>query len=648
MDNFDKAKYNDTFIEEAKEQINEMNRLLMLVEGGESSIETMNELFRLIHTLKGTSALLDHTDINNISHLIEDILDKVKSGELVFDANKVNVLFESVDRLESLANNVGTGGSKIACDDILKKLGNLLLQNEKNMKNDAHELASIDEILQRIQDTDLTLFKEAMATDGTAFVITLVISEKCKLVEGRAFQILRDLKEVGKVILTVPELGRIGQMNTRSFQILIVSNTWENKLEDVIYQTPEVESAVFEKVLQHHLDGSNSGNEEKTVQSLNVGETIRVNVNILDNLLNLVGESMINNIQINQIAGILKHKGLMSALRTSNMLTKELQHYVLQLRMVPLDTIFRRFPRMVRDMSRESGKEINFITEGGDIEIDRGLLDEIGDSLVHLIRNSVGHGIESADARAKRGKDPVGTVTLSAHREHGHVVIEIFDDGNGIMVESIIDAAIKNKIVTENEVSEMNPYEKLALIFRPGLSTAEKVTKVSGRGVGLDVVNSKTSSLGGTVSVETEPGKGTKMILKLPPTMAIIKALLVNIDQEKYAIPLENIVETVKIPGEEIHVVNGIRMFKLRDCVVPLFYLNEEFKDKNDDVQMDISAVIVGQKTKAGLVVDSFIGQQEIVVKSIGKELRASRYFSGATILGDGSVAMIIDVGAFV
>ncbi len=649
MTEFDKSKYNEAFIDEAKEQINEMNRLLMLAEKEKADDETLNELFRLIHTLKGTSAILDHNEISEISHLMEDILDKVRNKEMEYDQEMIDVLFESVDRLESMVEQVGTGDEQINSEDILLKLGNLLSQKEKKELEqvDKGQFLSAMEVVSKASDDQYLALRRSLNNKEEIYLISLALDDKCKLVEGRIFQIMRDLKEAGNLVLTYPGMESLERGETRSFQIIYNSKKGEEKIEDMIYQTPEVKSTIFEKIEPDHLNGSKNRGEEKASPSLNVGETIRVNVNILDNLLNLVGESMINNIQINQMAKDLKHKGLVSALKTSNMLTEELQHYVLQVRMVPVDNIFRRFPRMVWDMAKESGKEIQFITEGGDIEIDRGLLDEIGDSLVHLIRNSVDHGIETIEKRKKSGKEPTGSIKLTAHSEHSYIIIEITDDGRGIDVEDITNTAIKANIASEKEISEMGLDDQMALIFKPGLSTAEKVTKVSGRGVGLDVVNNKINSLGGFISIDTEVGKGTKMTIKLPPTMAIIKALLVEIDEERYAIPLENIVETVRIPLEEIHAVSGTSMFKLREEVLPIFFLTEEFRGRKEDNGHDLSAVIVGMDTKVGLVVDGFIGQQEIVVKSIGGELRRSKYFSGATILGDGSVAMIIDVGAF-
>ena len=654
MNRMDKSKYNETFIGEANEQLTEMNQLLLVLEKDHNNIDALNDFFRVIHTLKGTSAILGHTEICDISHLMEDLLDKLRSKEMDFDKDMIDVLFECVDTLETMVENISKDKKQISGKKMIARLKKISLskmeQKSNNKDNSKNETLDAEDIIFMLNPGEKEALESEINSQSIIFMVTIVFDEKCKLVEGRAYQIFRDLNEFGNIIKSFPEVNVADQsieFDSNILQIVFSSEKTEREIDDIIYQTPEVDNIIFEAINSISESGETQVNNSSN-SGLSVGDTVRVNVQLLDSLLNLVGENMINNIQINQIASEQKNKNLEAALKISNRLTEELQYYVLQMRMVPIDHIFRRFPRMVRDMARDGDKEIDLLIVGGDIEIDRGLLDEIGDSLVHLLRNAVDHGIESRDARKKVSKNETGIIHLSAHREQGHIVIIISDDGRGIDVDKLTKTAIEKGNVNEKDVEGMNTDERLSLMFLPGVSTAEKVTDISGRGVGLDVVNNKINSLGGTVNIKTEIDKGTKMTIKLPPTMAIIKALLIKIGDETYALPLENVAETVLISPEEIHTVGSSDMFKLREEVLPLFDLNSKFIGIVPNADSSLSAVIVEKDAiRVGLIVNDFIGQQEIVVKTVGSELRKSKYFSGATILGDGSVAMIIDVGAF-
>ncbi|MCK5037602.1 MAG: chemotaxis protein CheA [Thermoplasmata archaeon] len=644
------SKYNESFIGEANEQLTEMNKLLLILEKDHKNIDALNDFFRVIHTLKGTSAILGHMEIQNVSHLMEDLLDKLRSKEIDFNQENIDILFEGVDTLETMIDNVAKEKKQIHGKELISKLNaSLISEAEKTAdkeSNTADEILDLKDIIFMLKPEEKKTLGAEIKKGSNTSLITIIIDEKCKLVEGRAHQIFRDLKEFGSIIRSVPDKEEIGILEgSRSFQIIFSTSKNEEEIEDVIYQTPEVNNIISEPIDSLSNQKVEENNRSKTISA---GETIRVNVQLLDALLNLVGENMINNIQINQIASQHKNKNLDVALKASNRLTEDLQHYVLQMRMVPIDHIFRLFPRMVRDMAKDGDKEINLVLEGGDIEMDRGLLDEIGDSLVHLLRNAIDHGIEPSDARMKAGKEKAGTIRLSAHRDQSYIVIDISDDGKGIDVDRLTKAAIEKGNVSEKDAEAMNVDERLSLMFLPGVTTAKEITDISGRGVGLDVVYSKINSLGGTVNIKTDVGKGTKMTIKLPPTMAIIKALLINIGDETYALPLENVAETVLINHEMVHTVGKRDMFKLRDEILPLFDLNNEFIGASTRDDSGLSAVIVEKdSTRVGLIVNDFIGQQEIVVKTVGGELRRSKYFSGATILGDGSVAMIIDVGAF-
>jgi two-component system chemotaxis sensor kinase CheA len=369
----------------------------------------------------------------------------------------------------------------------------------------------------------------------------------------------------------------------------------------------------------------------------------------LDKLLDLVGELMISEIRVKQIAADINQKKLKQFLKNNDRLISEVQDYILRMRMVPIENIFKRFPRMVRDLAKEMNKQIEFKVEGNDIEIDRSLLDDVGDAIMHLLRNSIDHGIEDSSDRKNANKADVGSLILKASREQSTVVIKIEDDGRGIDPDKILETAIAKGLISSEKTRNIEDKDKLDLAFLPGLTTTDKVTEVSGRGVGLDVVSEKIHRLGGSVKIDSELGHGTKIVIKLPPSMAIIQAMLLEVNSEKYAIPLENIVETIRINETEIHNISNTGIFKLRDEVLPIMNLLTEFGTEmiyDNGNQMPV-VIIEKNGTRTGLIVSRLIGQQEIVIKNLGKYMHNSDCFSGATILGDGRVAMILDVEAF-
>ncbi len=391
-----------------------------------------------------------------------------------------------------------------------------------------------------------------------------------------------------------------------------------------------------------------SSGEDKSSSGLSTASTIRVRSKLLDQLLDLVGEIVINNIRVNQIAIDLKHRELKQTLQNNTRLMGEMQDVVLRTRMVQVDFIFKRFPRIVRDLAQANNKEIEFVMRGTDIEIDRSLLDEIGDALVHLLRNAVDHGIEEKQDRIAKGKKSQGTIILSAFQEQGNVVITVEDDGKGLDIKKITAKAVSKGLISADEAERMDDRSKMQFIFLPGFSTADKISDLSGRGVGMDVVKTKIEGLGGTVRLDSTVGKGSKITLKLPPSMSIIRAMLVEVNSEKYAIPLENVRETVRVPMDAVHTIAGNGVFKLRNEVLPILNIHNEFGGSSEIVREMPAIIVEKNENRACLLVSRLIGQQEIVVKNLGKDLRQTGYFSGATILGDGKVAMILDVGAFI
>jgi two-component system chemotaxis sensor kinase CheA len=499
---------------------------------------------------------------------------------------------------------------------------------------------------------------DCLEENKNIFELNISIEKDLKFKAGRVFQLKKVLSQDGLVIASLPDFEEIDD-SLNDIKILFATDKDMDKLADrsidirglnnidinPLNISQELSQVIDPKMVNDDELKSKSSGSTKLEKS----ETIRIKSRLLDQLLDLVGEIMISNIRLNQISIDLKHRELKQVLTNAERLIGELQDTVLRMRMVPVDHIFRRFPRMVRDKAAEENKKVELEISGHDIEIDRSLLDGIGDSLVHLLRNAVDHGIEPEDERILKDKDEMGLIKLSALREQSSIVIEIEDDGRGMNIDKIINKAIEKQIITQKDAESLADKDKFQIAFLPGISTASKITDISGRGVGLDAVKNKIESLGGTVKLETKKGSGTKFTLKLPPSMSIISAMLVEINSEKYAIPLENVCETTKLPVTEIHEVAKSGMFRLREEILPIHNIHTEFGGLLQKLDEEMPVIVVEKDdNRAGLVVTRFIGQQEIVVKNLTKDLRSTPFFSGATILGDGNVAMIIDIGSLI
>jgi two-component system chemotaxis sensor kinase CheA len=363
--------------------------------------------------------------------------------------------------------------------------------------------------------------------------------------------------------------------------------------------------------------------------------------------MNLVGELIINKIRLMQLASVHKLDDLVETLASLNRLTNDLQEEIMAARMVPIEQIFNRFPRMIRDLAKNEGKEIDLILEGGDIELDRTVLDEIGDPLVHILRNCVDHGIESPEVRKQNGKNPKGTIKLTAMREKNHVVIEAVDDGKGMDPQKMRETAVKKGLMTQEEAAKLSDTDAINLSFLAGFSTADKITEISGRGVGMDVVLTKIGGMGGSIKLESVLGKGTTMKLKLPLTVAIIHSLMVKVGSDIYAIPIANVIRDLSIKKEEIKTIKGEEVVLIRGEVLPLIRLHKLFDIKSNGSEELLVVVVERMGSNVGLVVDQVIGQQEVIIKNLDNNiLKGVKGFAGATILGDGNVALILDVGS--
>ncbi len=510
------------------------------------------------------------------------------------------------------------------------------------------------------------------------------MQKECILKYVRAFIVFKNLERHGHVIKTYPSSELIeDEAFGLNFDVLVSSKDRKKDIEKTVMSIPEIEDV---KVTEFKLEetkiskktkntkksaekGDKKAIRPKSMTRANGGipgvkpqrsvQSVRVNIERLDSLMNLMGELIINKTRLKQIAADNELDELSEVIAITERLTSDLQEEILQIRMVPIEHVFNRFPRIVRDISREEGKLIDFEIRGGEIELDRTVLDEIADPLVHLIRNSVNHGIETPKEREKKKKSKRGKLKLEAVREKEHVSIIIEDDGKGIDTKKIKEVAVKKGLISEDDAKTLPKDDAIDLIFLPGFSTATKITSISGRGVGLDVVKTGIESLGGSIELETEPGKGTKVTLNLPLTLAIVQALLIRLDTETYAIPITNIVRIVDVSPEDIRTIQNREVINVQDEVISIIKLNEYFnickkmdrKDRQNtgDTQDTIPIVIVSKGTKKiGIVVDELVGQQEVVIKSLGDYLKGIRGFAGGTILGDGRVALILDVGGII
>jgi two-component system chemotaxis sensor kinase CheA len=619
-----KEEYLELFITESREHLDNLNNSLVALEKDPSNIDFINEIFRSMHTLKGMAATMGFEKIETLTHKAEDILDDIRKDKLKPQPEIVDILFESLDLLEEMLKRISTGeGEGVDISSVLKKM----------------EEYKAGKIKPKAEEAKVKPEK---------YVVTVRLHEKCQLKSVRAFIVVKTLKERGEVIKTTPPLDEMDKEDAGlEFKVLLSTEASKEDIVKSIQNLPEiskVEVVPEREALKEEVKAvpikAKAGVKVTPTQSL------RVSIERLDTMVNLVGELIINKAAIKEIIRKYELKELEAPMAIYDRLLGDLQYEVMQLRMVPMEQIFNRFPRIVRDIARKRGKEVDFTIEGKEIEVDRTILDEIDEPMIHLIRNSIDHGIEDPEEREKNGKPRTGRLTVKAIREKDHVEIYVEDDGRGINVEKIKEAAIKKKIITKEEASTLSEKEALNLIFRPGFSTAEKITDLSGRGVGMDVVKAKIEKIGGSVEIDSTVGVGTRVTLKLPLTMAIIQALLVGVNGEIYAIPLLNVDKIVDVKKKDIKTVKNQEVIKIYDEVIPLVRLEKYTEDESKDTY---SVVIVEKGAKkVGLIVDKLISQQDIVIKPLGEMFSDVKGFSGATILGDGTVALIIDTATLV
>ena len=684
-------QYIDIFLDESKDHLQNLNESILRLEESPDNLDIVNEIFRIAHTLKGMAGTMGFEVVTKLTHKLENILDGVRSRRFELNRDMIDILFEGLDILDLQIKNIEEEGKEKAIDisdiinrlDILEKGGSISgstgQSNAVSQDTDASKVGEKDD-LNLSKDDALALYHtaKAMIDEEGYFVykISVSLEEKCMLKSARAFIVFKNLEDAGEVIYSNPSSDDIESESFEGkFTVLFMTKEDMQEIKPTIESVSEVETVeminfdietlenygeVQAKKEPKEVLKAEEVKQEKEVkaeeapkkaeaphaaQKPKSAKTIRVDIDRLDNLMNLVSELIIVKTRLEDNQSLSKKQNMTEAVEYLERVTTELHDAVTKVRMVPIERVFNRFPRMVRDLSKDLNKNINLIMSGEETEVDRTVIDEIGDPLVHLLRNSADHGIESPEDRVKKGKNKDGTINLIAYQDGNTVVIEVTDDGAGINTDKVKQKAVERGILSQEQADELDVNKAAELIFAAGFSTADKISNVSGRGVGLDVVKTKIESLSGTVEVNTEKDKGSSFIIRLPLTLAIIQALLVMVGEEKYAIPLNSIKEITNIDTNDIRNIENKEIILYRDNPLELKRMSEVLDCEDKQRKEGIVTVVIVRKGEKdlGLIIDSLIGQQEIVIKSLGPYLHFVKLIAGATILGNGGVALIID-----
>ena len=693
----DVTQYLEIFLDETKEHLQSLSDQFMILEQEPDNMDTINEIFRSAHTLKGMAGTMGYKRMQTLTHDMENVFSEVRNNTIKVDGAMVDLLFQCLDALEEYTENIQNTGDEGTNDNehLIKALNDYLAKNsgdgapqpakeekKEPAKEEPKQEAGADPGKEKwreikLGDTEHTVIAEAKKQGKKCLGVTVYVQESCILKAARAFLVYKALEELGDMIVSVPSAQDIEDEHFEfDFSVIILTDADVETVKNAILNVSEIEAAYVgevepvqpEEAVQPVAIAEAQPKEEeqpkkaapaapakaadkKPISKPIVNRTVRVDIEKLDVLMNLVSELIIAKnslVSTSSQEGILTNNTFNEQIEYLESVTTNLHESVMKVRMVPIVTVVQKFPKMIRDLSKKLDKKMQLIMSGEETELDRTVVDEIGDPLMHLLRNSADHGLESAEVRKERGKPEVGSIFLNAYQDGNNVIIEVRDDGNGIDVEAVKKKAIERGTITPEQAENMADKDVIGLLFLPSFSTSEKVTDVSGRGVGLDVVKSKIESLSGEVEVKTKLGEGSTFIIRLPLTLAIIQALMVEVGGEKYAIPLGSIQTIEDVEPAEIKYVQAKEVINLRGTVIPLIRLNEVLDNestKKPDENLLVIIVKKGDKL-AGLVVDELMGQQEIVIKSLGNYINKNKIISGATILGDGEIALILDTNA--
>lgn len=723
----DVSQYLEIFIDETKEHLQSLNTQILDLEQDSENADTINEIFRAAHSLKGMAGTMGYKRMQNLTHDMENVFSEVRNGNIKVKANMIDILFQCLDALEEYLDNIQSSADEGSNDNepLIKALNQILSgDGAEEAEEEAPVTPEVRTETPRPQvvmppdkdakwtniilgDSERTVIGKAIAQGKKVYGLTVYVQESCILKAARAFLVFKAMESLGEIIISSPSVQDIeDEQFENDFSIFVLSDKTLEEVVEAAESVSEIERVVGgilnldqspskqeqavseekeaaeetkmaetsvkaeagaateaaqkavekqEAIQEAPQTSSASSRQEKkpTANKPVVNRTVRVDIEKLDSLMNLVSELIIaKNSLVSISATSTSDTSTTSAFNEQieylESVTTNLHESVMKVRMVPIESVVQKFPRMIRDLQKKLGKKMELYMSGEETELDRTVVDEIGDPLMHLLRNAADHGLENAELRKERGKPATGSIHLDAYQDGNNVIIEVSDDGGGIDVTGVKEKAISRGVITSEQAENMSDKDIVNLLFLPSFSTAEKVTDVSGRGVGLDVVKSKIEALSGEVDVKTKFGEGSVWTIRLPLTLAIIQALMVVVGDEKYAISLGSIETIENITEEDIKYVQAKEVINLRGAVIPLIRLDDMLdirKERSSDDNLVVVIVRKGDK-QAGLVVDELIGQQEIVIKSLGKYINKCKFISGATILGDGEVALILDANA--
>lgn len=693
----DVSQYLEIFIDESEEHLQTLSDCIMVLEKEPDNKDTINEVFRAAHSLKGMAGTMGFKRMQHLTHDMENVFQEVRSDRVKVTSGMIDLLFKCLDALEGYLDNIKSTSDEGAEDNevIIKELNDFIAKADGEAAAESEPKAQAvaeaapaapqkekaEQEKVELTDEEKKAVREAETNGQHIYAMTVHIQKDCLLKAARAFLVFKAVEDFGQILVYRPSSQDIEDEKFElEFSFFLASEEASDKIVAAAKAVSEIEKVDLEEI---HLDEyvkETEPQEEQPAQETAAeqketpaeapkaaekkapaakkqtnakpvtGRTVRVDIEKLDALMNQVSELIIAKNSLVSISssesGEYQNQSFHEQIEYLERITTNLHESVMKVRMVPIESVVNKFPRMIRDLSRKLGKKMELYMTGEDTELDRTVVDQIGDPLQHLLRNSADHGLEDNATRVERGKPEVGSIFLKAFQEGNNVIIEVGDDGNGIDVAAVRDKAIERGVITAEQAENMTQKEFINLLFLPSFSMAKKITDISGRGVGLDVVKSNIEALGGDVEVHTKLGEGTTFIVRLPLTLAIIQALMVEIRDEKYAIALGSISNIESIPVNEIKYVQAQEVIHLRGAVIPLIRLDQvlDMEEKQEEPE-NLTVVIVKKgDSLAGLVVDNLIGQQEIVIKSLGKYINNNKIISGATILGDGEVALILDV----
>ena len=699
----DVSQYLEIFIDETEEHLQTLSDCIMELEKEPENMDTINEIFRAAHSLKGMAGTMGFKRMQRLTHDMENVFQEVRSDKVKVNSNMIDLLFKCLDAIESYLNNVKASSDEGTEDNelIIKELNDFIADEENAEKKEEAAPAPKEENTDdaakngekkyfefELNSSDRTKLKEAENNGLHIYGMTVYIQKECLLKAARAFLVFKAVEEFGEIIVYNPTSQEIEDEHfDNDFSFLITSEEPYDKILQAAQSVSEIEKVVGEEVKCEVLEEKQAqaekaaaeeaaknetpapaeaapaqetkpapakapaaqNNKKQTVAKPVTNRTVRVDIEKLDALMNQVSELIIAKNSLVAIgsteSGDFQNQTYHEQIEYLERITTNLHESVMKVRMVPIESVVNKFPRMIRDLSRKLNKKMELYMTGEDTELDRTVVDQIGDPLQHLLRNSADHGLEDNETRVALGKPEVGSIFLNAFQEGNNVIIQVGDDGAGIDVAAVRDKAIERGIITEEQAESMSQKDIINILFLPSFSMSKTITDISGRGVGLDVVKSNIEALGGDVEVKTAMGEGTTFTVRLPLTLAIIQALMVEVRDEKYAIALGSISNIEDIPVKDIKYVEAQEVIHLRGKVIPLVRLDNVLDLEPREEPESLTVVIVTKgDSMAGLVVDNLIGQQEIVIKSLGKYIDNNKLISGATILGDGEVALILDV----